>query len=178
MKRLLLLSILLLLLSSWNLKAQNENGSFLLTAGEWVFEKAEYMELSPSSQKYQVKHDINSEEGLYAYSACLQEVVKKAVFLNGEEALIETLFDSSLGKYSFIMPPSSENKQSLMQFGGIEDMGKESTILGRKYNAHGVMYKVEYIDENTIGIILEKGCSDENFVVTQAAVKCILKKQK
>ena len=177
MKRLLLFSILLIV-SAWCLKAQQDNHNFRLT-GEWVFEKAEYMELAPASKEYQVKHSINSEEDLYAYSVCLQEVVKRVVFYNEEEAALESLFQPFSGKYCYIPePPSSVNKQTLMWFGGFEDMGKESPISGRKYNAPGIMYKFEYIDENTIGIILEKACCDENFVITQAAIKCILKREK
>ena len=146
--------------------------------GIWQFKQAEYMEKSSPLQPYQVKHDINSVEGLYAYSACLQHVVKRAVFYN-EEAIQETLFQTFIGKYYFItQPPSSGNKQSFMQFGMFEDLDKESTIQGRKFNSPGIRYKVEYIDESTIGIILEQACCDENFVITRAAIKCILKREK
>ena len=176
MKRLLLF-FTLIIISAWNLKAQQENQSFLLL-GEWAFEKAEYMELTPPSQMYQMKHGINSEDGLYAYSDCLQEVAKKIIFYDVQIATLDMLFGQNLGKYHFIpAPPSSANKQVLMKFGGIEDIGKESPIQGQKFNAPDVMYKIEYIDDNTIGIILEKACCDENFVITQAAIKCILKRK-
>ena len=177
MKRLLLF-FTLIIISAWNLKAQQDDQDYLL-GGEWFLEKAEYMELTSPSQTYQVKHEINSEEGLFAYSACMQEVVRKAIFCDNETAIFESLFTQFFGKYQFITPPpTSTNKQSLMQLGSIEDMGKDSSISGRKYNSPGILYKIEYIDENSIGVILEKSCCDENFVITQAAIKCILKRRK
>ena len=175
MKRLIFFFILIS--SACIIKAQQEKQNFSLT-GIWVFEKAEYMELTPQSQKFQVIHGINSEEGLYAYSNCSQEVVKMAIFYSEEVAAMGTLFESYLGKCKFItQPPSSDNKQSILKFGGLEDLGKDSPVQGLKYSAPDIEYKIEYVDENTIGIILEKGCVDENLAITQTAIKCILKRE-
>jgi len=177
MKRLLLF-FTLLIISAWNLKAQQgDNQDFSLT-GFWVFEKADYMEYSPQSQTFLMKHSINDIEGLNAYSYCIQEVVKKAMFYDEVGVVeIEVLFESFLGKYQFItQSPSSVNKKAIMKFGGIEDMGKESPIQERKFNAPDIEYKIEYIDENTIAITIEKGCIDDNSVITQTAIKCILKR--
>jgi hypothetical protein len=178
MKRLLLFSTLFII-SAWNLKAQQgDNQDFSIT-GFWLFEKADYMEYSPQSQTFLVKHSINDIEGLNAYSYCIQEVVKKAMFYDEVGVVeIEVLFESFLGKYQFIAQPlSSVNKKVLMKFGGIEDMGKESPIQERKFNAPDILYNIEYIDENTIAIIIEKGCTDDNFNITQIAIKCILKRE-
>jgi len=178
MKRFLLFFIFSIC-SFWYINAQQGGNQDFSITGFWVFEKADYMEYSPQSQKFLVKHSINDIEGLNAYSYCIQEVVKKAMFYDEVEVVeIEVLFESFLGKYQFItQPPSSVNKKVIMKFGGIKDMGKESPIQERKFNAPDIEYKIEYIDENTIAIIIEKGCTDDKFVITQTAIKCILKRE-
>ena len=92
-------------------------------------------------------------------------------------AVIETLFMSYLGKYQITTPlPSSDKKLSQMTFGGIEDIGKDSPLQDRKLNAPNILYQIGFIDEDTIEIILEKPCSNNSFVITETAVRSILKR--
>ena len=162
-----ILALLLLLLSQ---------GAFaqIKIEGIWAFERAEYLERSSSEQSYQVKHGIEHWEDLYAYSNCFQDAVKGAI-IDREEAIIETLFTPYVGKYFLMTAPSDGSKQIVMQFGGNEDIGKDSQIFDMKYSAPGIMYWVEIIDDNTIAITLRKICSEEG-VDTQSAIRCIMSK--
>ena len=173
MKRLLLFSVLLIC-STWHITAQhNQNQNFSLT-GLWIFEKAEYMERASSQQNFQVKHTINNVENLYAHSNCYHELVKSISFFSSDVAEIEALFATFLGNY-FLMPPS-HNKQIIMYFGNHEDIGKDSPIPGMKFNAPGIKYLIEYIDNNTISISVEKICSERGIYI-ESAIKSIMKRQ-
>ena len=172
MNRLLLLILLSLIGFSSQIEAQSLN-----LEGAWTFKYAEYMEMPPSLQNYQVKYVINDKENLYAHSACFQEIVMDINFYGSEVAIMETLFTSFVGKYYLIQASSSQNKQIIMHFGDIEDVGKDSPLPDMKYNAPGIQYLVEFIDEQTISITLEKPCYEDG-VYTECAVRCFFKRDK
>ena len=174
MKRILFLFLAFISFTS-QIGAQQNRDDQLNLSGMWIFERAEYMERSSLSQSYQVKHTINNVEDLYAYSNCFQELVKRAD-IQGDIALLETLFAPYIGRYSLLMPLTSYNKQVMMQFGNEEDLGKDSPLPDLKFNAGGTQYLAEIIDENAIGITLERTCYEEG-VFTQSAVRCIMKRE-
>ena len=156
-----------------NVYAQQDESKMNLR-GIWQFKQAEYMEKSSPLQPYQVKHVIKKEDDLYAYMSCFQDAVKRADFYNDDVLIIESLSQVYVGMYLFMTgQPESYKEQARMNFGGIGDIGKDAPNAGMKYNAPDILYLIEFIDENTICITLERICT-ENSVDTYGAVKCIM----
>jgi len=144
-----------------------------ILGGVWKFKQAEYMEMPSPTQDYQVKQVISDEEDLFAFG-CYQLLAKGADFRNEDVLIVESLYQPYVGRYHFYERTSvSGKKQTVMYFGGIEDMGKDAPETDLKFDAPDIQYIIEFIDENTISITVEAVCT-ENGVDTMGAVKCIM----
>jgi len=154
-----------------NIHAKSD--SLMNISGTWEFKSAEYLEKASPSQSHQVKYAINSVKDLYAHSRCFQETVIEAHISNGV-AMMRTLVTSLVGEY-YLLPQPSNKKKSIMFFGNFESIGKDSPFHGIKYNAPNIQYSVEVIDENTIGITLERRCHEGGAYI-DSAIRCIMKK--
>ena len=144
--------------------------------GEWVFEKAEYMERNSPTQAYQVKNAIDSVKGLEAFSKCFHQTVKRITI--GEVVYLDCPFTSYCGRAMLATIQTPLGNRNLLTVGfDPEDFGKESPMPDVKYNVIGLTYWIEKTGDETITMTLEAICT-ENAVDTQAAIKCYLKKVK
>ena len=144
--------------------------------GEWVFEKAEYMERSSPTQAYKVKYVIDSVKGLEAIASCIHQTVKRITI--DEVVFLDCPFSSYCGRAVIVTVQEPEGDKHLLTIGiDPEDFGKDAPIADVKFNIIGLTYWIEKVDDETISMTAEAICM-ENAVKKDAAVKCILKKVK
>lgn len=142
--------------------------------GNWVFEKAEYLERGSLVQDYQVKYAINTAEGLEKLDDCLHQAVKRISI--SDITQIECPFTSYCGRAHLVTIHEPKGDRYRLTVGAEpEELGKETPIPGLFYNAPGIDYWIDWIDDETIAITKEAYCV-ENSVGTHRAVRCILKK--
>lgn len=142
--------------------------------GEWVFEKAEYLERSSPASDYQVKYEISNAEGLEGLPGCLQQAAKSISIR--DVAQVECPYTSYCGRAFLAALNDPKGDKYLLTIGcDFEEMGRESPIPGLFFNIVGLEYRLEKISEDTIAITKEATCVD-NSVETHSAVKCFLKK--
>lgn len=140
--------------------------------GVWVFEKAEYMERSSPQQPYQVKQVIQTVEGLDLFAQCYPEAVKSLSV--SEVVIVESPFSFYCGRGTLFPLDNSQGRKNILLIGtDEEENGKESPIPGVFFNAQGLTYLAEIIDDNTISLTLEKNCMNGTGQ-TEGALKCIL----
>lgn len=140
--------------------------------GSWEFEKAEYLERPSAEQPYQLKQAIDKEEDLYAFQPHFNNLVKGAIF-EQEVAVVYGLFDRYSGRYH--AAPTEKTNQWEMIVGSTEEIGLQTQDLLHTFNAPGLRYLVEVIDDTTIGVTLEQ-MFPEGSVWKFGAVRCVLKK--
>ena len=140
--------------------------------GAWEFEKAEYMERPSAEQPYRLKKVIEKEEGLYAFEPHFNNMVKSAVFMD-EAVVIDGLFERFCGRYH--LSPTEKRNQWELTVGSADEIGLQSADLLFTYNAPGLRYLLEMIDEGTVSVTLEQMFYEDN-VMKFGAVRCILKK--
>ena len=166
--------IIMLMFELWG-----SNHSFLQVSlkdfeGEWVFEKAQLLELVSPDQDYQVKAEINTTKGLEKLDDCLHQAVKR---INIRDiVLVECPFTIYCGRAVFLTINFPKGEKYLLTVGvDPEELGKETSMPGVFTNVIGLNYWIERIDHETIAITNEAYCV-ENSVGTHSAVRCILKK--
>jgi hypothetical protein len=143
----------------------------------WVFEKAEYLERKSLNAPLLVKQEVKKVDDLYAFSDCYQAAVVRVDVLNQDIAVFTCLFTPYVGDYRFPNDlPASYGKQVLLFFGNPEKMGEETPVEGMKYDAPEFMYQFEFVDVDTIAIMIENACW-ENGATKHGAVKCFLKRE-
>jgi len=140
--------------------------------GAWEFEKAEYMERPSAGQPYRLKNVVEKEEGLFAFEPHFNNMVKRAIF-EEEVAVVYGLFDRLSGRYRF--EPTEKKNQWEMTIGNAEEIGMQSVDSVHIFNAPGLRYLFEIIDDTTIGVTLEQMFQEDN-VMKFGAVRCILRK--
>ena len=140
--------------------------------GAWEFEKAEYMERPAPDQPYRLKNVVEKEEGLYAFEPYFNNMVKRAIF-EEEVAVVYGLFDRLSGRYS--IEPTDKKNQWEMTVGNAEETGMQSVDSVHIFNAPGLLYLIEIIDDSTIGVTLEQMFQEDN-VMKFGALRCILRK--
>jgi hypothetical protein len=142
--------------------------------GEWEFEKAVILERKTLEQRFQVKHEINTAEGLEKLDACLHQAVKRISI--GDVVHVTCPFTIYCGRAVFVTFHDPEGDRYLLTVGvDPEELGKETPIPDVFFNVVGLDYWIEKIDHETIAITKEALCID-NSVETHSAVRCILKK--
>ena len=148
---------------------------FWETEGIWIFEKAEYLEKTSPTQDYQVKFTMNKEDELYSLEQCYSNLVKSASF-HGNIATMECLYTKYYGKYVMEEIGVSAEKQIHLIVGDPEELGLEYAP-DIKFNAPGLNYLIDKLNDDTIRITVENICHEEA-AVKYGAVRCILKKNK
>ena len=151
---------------------QPTNPTGLNITGSWKFEKAEYLERPSAERPYQLKQVIDKEEDLYAFQPHFNNLVKGAIF-EQEVAVVYGLFDRYSGRYH--AAPTEKTNQWEMIVGSTEEIGLQTQDLLHTFNAPGLRYLVEVIDDTTIGVTLEQ-MFPEGSVWKFGAVRCVLKK--
>ena len=142
--------------------------------GEWVFEKAAYMERRSLAHDYQVKYEINTAEGLEAFAVCFHQSVKRIRI--HDIVQVDCPFVSYCGRAILTTIKDPKGDKHLLTIGyDPEDSGKETLIPGLFFNITGLDYWIEKLDDETIAMTKEALCTD-NSVETYGAIRCILKK--
>ena len=142
--------------------------------GDWVFEKAEYLERNSLVQDFQVKYVINAAEGLEKLGSCLLQAVKRISIEYITQ--VECPFTLYCGRTALVTIHDPKGDRYLLTVGvDPEDVGKETPIPDVFFNVVGLDYWIEKIDHETIAITKEALCIN-NSVETHSAVRCILKK--
>lgn len=142
--------------------------------GEWVFEKAVYLERSSPTSDFRVKFEINDPKGLEELPGCLNQAVK---FISIRDIIqVECPYSAYYGRGGLVTVNNPQGDEYLLTIGcDPDELGTESSVPGLFFNISGLNYQIEKIDEETISIRYEAVCV-ENSVETYGAVKCILKK--
>ena len=173
-----LLFLVLITIFIYELRGNNtflQKGSLPNFEGEWVFEKAEYLERKSPKSDYQVKVRIDKAEGLEGLPGCMNQAVKRIRI--SSIVLMQCVYDNYCGHLhigAFLYP---QGERYLMTVGCEPDeLMQESPLSGFVFNIPEIHYWIEKIDDTTIAITREAVCV-ENSVETHSAVRCILKKQ-